>query len=65
MELLKEYGCEVNDELSKELLESKGINDLLNLKDPKIKCRVYYGFLFKYHKTYFQKRLVFIFSPRP
>jgi hypothetical protein len=48
MELLKEYGFEVNDELSKDLLESKGINDLLNLEYLKIKCRVYYGFLFKY-----------------
>ena len=69
MELLKQHGFEANDELSisKELLESKGINDLLNLEDPKIKCRVHYGFLFKHHKTheYFQKRWFFIFSPRP
>ena len=56
MELLKEYGFVVNDELSKELLDSKGINDLLNLEDPKIKCRIYYRFLSKYHKTHFQKR---------
>ena len=46
MKLLKEYDFEVNDKLSKELLESKGINDLLILEDPKIKCRLYYGFLF-------------------
>ena len=69
MDLLKQYGFGANDEmhLSKELLSSKGISDLINLEDPKIKSRVHYGFLFKHHKTldYFQKRWFFIFSSRP
>ena len=69
MDLLKQYGFGANDEMniSKELLSSKGISDLLNLDDPKIKSRIHYGFLFKHHKTldYFQKRWFFIFSSRP
>ena len=69
MDLLKQYGFGANDEMniSKELLSSKGISNLLNLEDPKIKCRIHYGFLFKHHKShdYFQKRWFFIFSSRP
>ena len=53
--------------LSKEILKAKGISQLINITDPKITNRIYYGFLFKKHKVhdYFQKRWFFIFSSRP
>ena len=68
-EIIRKYGYVTNKEekLSKELLKSKGIDKLLNLQDTKINRRIYYGFLYKKHKThdYFQKRWFFIFSSRP
>lgn len=69
LELLKSHGFGASDDtaLSSKLLTSKGINKLLNLNDPKIKSRIYHGFLYKKHKTqnYFQKRWFFIYSHRP
>ena len=68
-ELIKKHGFVTNKEelLSKELLNSKGISQLINITDPKITNRIYYGFIFKKHKShdYFQKRWFFIFSSRP
>ena len=68
-EILKKHGFVTNKEeiLSKELLKSKGISQLIDQNDPKIISRMYYGFLFKKHKAhdYFQKRWFFIFSSRP
>ena len=68
-ELIKKHGFVTNKEeiLSKELLNSKGISQLINITDPKITNRIYYGFIFKKHKVhdYFQKRWFFIFSSRP
>ena len=68
-EILKKHGFVTNKEeiLSKELLKTKGISELININDPKITNRIYYGFLFKKHKVhdYFQKRWFFIFSSRP
>ena len=68
-EILKKHGFVTNKEeiLSKELLKSKGISQLIDINDPKIISRMYYGFLFKKHKVhdYFQKRWFFIFSSRP
>ena len=68
-EILKKHGFEVNKEekLSIDLLKAKGIDQLINISDPKIKTRIYHGFMYKKHKVhdYFQKRWFFIFSERP
>ena len=68
-EIIRRNGFVTNKEqkLSTNLLKAKGIDKLINLKDPKINTRIYYGFLYKRHKIhdYFQKRWFFIFSPRP
>jgi len=63
-ELIKKHGFVTNKE---EILKAKGISQLINITDPKITNRIYYGFLFKKHKVhdYFQKRWFFIFSSRP
>ena len=67
--IIKKYGYILNEEdsLSNEILEDKGITNLINIKDPKIKTRIHHGFLYKKHKVhdYFQKRWFFIFSSRP
>ena len=69
VEILKKHGFEVNKEekISMELLKSKGIDKLINISDPKIKTRIYHGFIYKKHKVhdFFQKRWFFIFSERP
>lgn len=69
LDLLKTHGMMNTEEteLSKSLLSQKGIDKLLNFKDPKIQARIHYGFLYKHHKTknFFQKRWFFLFSPRP
>ena len=69
MELLHAHGMQTTEDanLSKKLLSSKGIDKLLNLKDPKILSRIHHGFLYKHHKTrdFFQKRWFFIYSHRP
>ena len=68
-EIIRRNGFVTNKEqkLSTDLLKSKGIDKLINLKDPKINTRIYYGFIYKRHKIhdYFQKRWFFIFSSRP
>ena len=68
-EIIRRNGFVTNKEqkLSTNLLKSKGIDKLINLKDPKINTRIYYGFIYKRHKIhdYFQKRWFFIFSARP
>ena len=68
-EILRKHGFEVNKEekLSSDLLKSKGIDQLINITDAKIKTRIYHGFMYKKHKIhdYFQKRWFFIFSERP
>ena len=68
-DLIKKYGYILNkeDPLSKQLLEKKGINKLLNINDPKVVLRIHYGFMYKKQKNYdiFNKRWFFIFSPRP
>ena len=68
-EIIRRNGFVTNKEqkLSTDLLKAKGIDKLINLKDPKINTRIYYGFIFKRHKIhdYFQKRWFFIFSARP
>ena len=45
-DLIKKYGYIINkeDPLSKQLLETKGINKLININDPRIILRVHYGF---------------------
>ena len=67
--LIKKYGYILNPEeaISEEILIDKGINNLMNIKDPSIKVRIHHGFMYKKHKThdYFQKRWFFIFSARP
>ena len=68
-EIIRRNGFVTNKEqkLSNQLLQSKGVDKLINIKDPKVNTRIYYGFIFKKHKIhdYFQKRWFFIFSPRP
>ena len=68
-EIIRRNGFVTNKEqkLSNNLLKSKGIDKLINLKDPKINSRIYYGFIYKKHKIhdYFQKRWFFLFSSRP
>ena len=68
-EIIRRNGFVTNKEqkLSTNLLKSKGIDKLINLKDPKINSRIYYGFIYKRHKIhdYFQKRWFFLFSARP
>ena len=68
-EIIRRNGFVTNKEqkISSGLLKSKGIDKLINLKDPKINNRIYYGFIYKKHKVqnYFQKRWFFIFSSRP
>ena len=67
--IIKKHGYIINQEdaLSKEILDDKGITNLINIKDPKIQTRMHHGFLYKKHKVhdYFQKRWFFIFSSRP
>ena len=67
--IIKSYGYVLNpeDKLSEEILIDKQINNLINIKDPKIKARIHHGFMYKKHKVhdYFQKRWFFIFSSRP
>ena len=67
--IIKSYGYIINqeEELSNQILEEKGITNLINIKDPKIKTRIHHGFLYKKHKAhdYFQKRWFFILSSRP
>ena len=67
--IIKKYGYILNpeDKLSEEVLIDKQINNLINIKDPKIKARIHHGFMYKKHKVhdYFQKRWFFIFSSRP
>jgi len=66
--IIKKYGYILNpeDAISEEILLDKGINNLINIKDPKIKARIHHGFMYKKHKVhdYFQKRWFFIFSSR-
>ena len=68
-EIIRRNGFVTNKEqkLSNNLLKSKGIDKLINLRDPKINSRIYYGFIYKKHKIhdYFQKRWFFLFSSRP
>ena len=67
--IIKKYGYILNpeDAISEEILIDKGINNLINIKDPKIKARIHHGFMYKKHKIhdYCQKRWFFIFSSRP
>ena len=67
--IIKKYGYIINEEdiLSDQILIDKGITNLINIKDPKIKSRIHHGFLYKKHKIhdYSQKRWFFIFSSRP
>ena len=68
-DIIRRNGFVTNKEqkLSTDLLKSKGITKLINVKDPKINSRINYGFIYKKHKVqkYFQKRWFFIFSARP
>ena len=68
-DIIRRNGFVTNKEqkVSSNLLKSKGITKLINVKDPKISNRIYYGFIYKKHKVqnYFQKRWFFIFSSRP
>ena len=68
-DLIRKYGYILNkeDSLSKQLLETKGINKLININDPRIILRVHYGFMYKRQKSLdiFNKRWFFIFSSRP
>ena len=67
--IIKYYGYTLNpeDQISEEILIDKRIQNLINIKDPKIKTRIHHGFMYKKHKAhdYFQKRWFFIFSSRP
>ena len=67
--IIKNYGYILNpeDAISEEVLLDKQIQNLINIKDPKIKARIHHGFMYKKHKVhdYFQKRWFFIFSSRP
>ena len=68
-DLIKKYGYILNkeDPISKQLLDNKGITNLININDPKVLLRIHYGFMFKKQKLHdiFNKRWFFIFSPRP
>ena len=68
-DLIRKYGYILNkeDSLSRQLLEKKEINKLINLNDPKVIMRIHYGFMYKKQKNYdiYNKRWFFIFSPRP
>ena len=68
-DLIRKYGYILNkeDPLSRQLLEKKGINKLINLNDPKVIMRIHYGFIYKKQKNHdiFNKKWFFIFSPRP
>ena len=68
-DLIRKYGYILNkeDPFSKQLIETKGINKLININDPKIKYRIHYGFMNKKQKNYdiYNKRWFFIFSRRP
>ena len=67
--IIKKYGYILNpeDAVSEEILLDKRIQNLINIKDPKIIARIHHGFMYKKHKVhdYFQKRWFFIFSSRP
>lgn len=70
-DLLRNHGflkTEVN-KLSNEFLFQKGINKLLNIKDPQIGERIHYGFMFKYEEEekikFFEQKWFFICSQRP
>ena len=68
-DIIRRNGFVTNKEqkISTNLLKTKGIDKLINVKDPKINNRIYYGFIYKKHKVqnYFQKRWFFVFSSRP
>ena len=68
-DIIRRNGFVTNKEqkISTDLLKLKGITKLINVKDPKISNRIYYGFIYKKHKVqnYFQKRWFFLFSARP
>ena len=68
-DIIRRNGFVTNKEekISSNLIKAKGIDKLINPKDPKINSRIYYGFIYKKHKVqnYFQKRWFFLFSSRP
>jgi len=61
------FGASNDDNIEQEILYAKGINKIININDPKIKKRIFYGFLYKQSRSHehFQKRFFFIFSQRP
>ena len=68
-DIIRRNGFVTNKEqkISSNLIKAKGIDKLINVKDPKINARINYGFIYKKHKVqnYYQKRWFFIFSSRP
>ena len=64
--LIKKHGYIINkeDALSKNLMEKFGINNLINLNDPKILTNIKYGFMYKKQKNHniYNKRWLFIIS---
>ena len=68
-DIIRRNGFVTNKEqkISSNLIKAKGIDKLINVKDPKINARINYGFIYKKHKiqNYFQKRWFFLFSSRP
>ncbi|MCQ2815916.1 MAG: hypothetical protein MJ252_01500 [archaeon] len=70
LDLLESYGIATSEDkkLSEQMFVAKGLDKVFNFKDPKVKCRIHYGFLYKEHKSkkdYYQKRWFFIYSHRP
>ena len=67
--LIKKYGYIFNKEenLSKKLLDIKGISKLIKVNENKIEKRIHYGIMNikEGPNGQFNKRWVFIFSPRP
>ena len=68
-DIIRRNGFVTNKEqkISSNLIKAKGIDKLINVKDPKINARINYGFIYKKHKVqnYYQKRWFFLFSSRP
>ena len=57
LEILQSYGISTseNQRKSEEMFAAKGLADIFNLKDPKVKNKIHYGFLYKPHKLSLDK----------
>lgn len=69
IDLLKNHGYLNTEEnqLSKEFINKKGINKIINIKDSRVKERINYGFIFRCDmiKNSYDQRWIFLYSRRP